>query len=318
MSDTNITIGGNREYDIAIIGAGPAGLTAAIYAARARINHVVLEKNTIPGGQIINTEIVENYPGFEEPVGGFDLMTKFRKQAENFDANIVTANVSNLELESRKFKIETDSGEIYARAVIIASGAQPRLSGAKNETKFIGKGISFCATCDGAFFRGKNVAVIGGGDAGIEEGLFLTRFANKVTVIEMMDTLGAIEILQERARENPKMEIILSHVPVEIIGDNVVRQLIVKNLRNDSKKAIDVSGIFLYVGIKPNVDFIAVEDLTKDKDGFVVTDAEMRTNIPGIFAAGDVRSKIFRQVSTAVGDGATAEHIAEKYIGGNI
>ena len=303
-----------HEYELAIIGAGPAGLTAAIYAARTRINHVILEKNTIPGGQIVHTEIVENYPGFEEPVGGFDLMAKFHKQAGNFNANIVITNVSNLSMEKRKFKITTDSGETYARAVIIASGAQPRLSGAKNETKFIGKGISFCATCDGAFFRGKDIAVIGGGDAGIEEGIFLTRFANKVTVIEMMDSPGAAEILQERARENPKMEIMTAHVPVEIIGDNVVQQLIVKGRNNDSKQAIDVSGIFVYVGIKPNTDFIAIEDLTEDKDRFIVTDAEMRTNIPGLFVAGDARAKTFRQVSTAVGDGATAEHSAEKYL----
>ncbi len=301
-------------YDLVVIGAGPAGLTAGMYAARARINHIVVEKNPIPGGQIVNTESVENYPGFDDALSGFELMEKFRQQAEKFGANIKTATVSSLKRSEGKFIISTDAGETTAEAVIVASGSSPMRMNIPGEEEFIGHGVSFCATCDGALYRDKIVAVIGGGDAGIEEGMFLTRFASKVIVIEMMDHLGATKILQERAAQNEKMEIILSHKPVEIVGDRVVAGIVVENLKSGEKKRLDVDGVFVYIGVKPNVDFISIDGLELDRRGFIVTDDNMSTGISGLFAAGDVRSKLLRQVSTAVGDGATAAFAAQRFL----
>lgn len=318
MGDIKISLGETSEvqgnYDLAIIGGGPAGLTAAMYAARGRVNHILLEKNAIPGGQIVNTESVENYPGFEQPIGGFELMEVFRAQAGKFAANIVNAPVSSLKKDGEHFVITTDNGKTIARAVIVASGASPRKMGIEGEDKFIGRGVSFCATCDGALYKGKTVAVIGGGDAGIEEGIFLTRFADKVIVIEVMDHLGATKILQERARKNPKMEIMLSHTPMEITGDNAVSGIIVENRSDGTREKIDVNGIFVYIGIKPDVDFISIEELKRDRNGFIISDDSMRTDVSGLFVAGDVRAKLLRQVSTAVGDGATAEFAAEKFL----
>lgn len=302
------------KYDLVIVGAGPAGLTAAIYSSRAMMDCVVLEKNVLVGGQIANTESVENYPGFPESVGGFEIMQKFREQAEKFGAKITTATVERILRDGNGFRIITDIGETVASIVIAASGASPRKMGIKGEEQLIGKGVSFCATCDGALYKGKTVAVIGGGDAGIEEGLFLTRFAEKVIVIEVMDHLGATKVLQRRARENKNIEILLSHKPTEIVGDGVVEGIIVKNLADGTLHKIDVDGIFVYIGIEPNVDFIAMDDLEQDRSGFIITDDAMSTNIPGFFAAGDVRSKLLRQLSTAVGDGATAAFAAEKLL----
>ena len=314
----NVSIGGEKKlfgsYDITIIGGGPAGLTAGLYASRARINHILIEKNPIPGGQVMNTETVENYPGFPESIGGYELMAKFCQQAESFGANIVDAEVIKLSNPGNNFLIETDSGNIQSKVVILTSGANPRKLNIPGESEYTGKGVSYCATCDGALYRGKNVAVIGGGDAGIEESIFLTRFANKVTIIEIMEHLGATKIIQEKAQNNPKIEILLSHTVVEITGDDSVNGLIIENRADGSMNKLDVEGIFIYAGIEPNVDFVAIDDLEKDKNGFVITDNQMRTNIPGLFAAGDVRAKLLRQISTAVGDGATAEFAAQKFL----
>ncbi len=308
--------GGKLEagYDLVIVGGGPAGLTAALYAARARVKHAILEKNPIPGGQIINTEAVENFPGFPEPVGGFELMERLRRQAEGFGANIVTAEVRRLSAAEGGFSVETNAGSTHARAVIIASGASPRRLGIDGEEKFLGKGVSFCATCDGPLYSGKRVVVIGGGDAGIEEGLFLTRFAEKVTVVEIMDRLGATKVLQERAAQNPKMEILLAHAPVAIIGTDRVEGVLVEDRKSGERKTLHADGVFIYVGIKPNTDFVSVSGVEFDSGGFIVTGGDMSTGVPGLFAAGDVRSKLLRQVSTAVGDGATAAFAAEKFL----
>ena len=304
----------DERYDLVILGAGPAGLTAGIYAARARVNHIILEKNPIPGGQIINTDIVENYPGFPEPVGGFDLMEKFRQQAQNFGAKIITAPVNSLTHENSEVVIDTDEGKTRARAVIIATGADPKKLGIPGEEKFIGRGVSFCATCDAALYKEKVVAVIGGGDAAVEEAIFLTKFARKVYIVHRRDQLRAAKIIQERAFANDKIEFVWSHIPVEVVGDDIVRGLKIQSRKDGSEKILEVDGIFIYIGLKPNTGFIKIPDLEVDDRGFVITDTEMRTNIPGLFAAGDVRSKLLRQVSTAVGEGATAEFAAEKYL----
>ena len=318
MAPIGISLGGSasleQEYDLAILGGGPAGLTAAIYAARGRVNHVLLEKNPIPGGQIVNTELVENYPGFPEPVGGFELMDKFRAQALNFGAKIVNAPINSVTLNDGTFVIDTDEGQTRAKAVIIATGADPKKLGIPGEEKFLGRGISFCATCDGALYKDKVVAVIGGGDSAVDEALFLTKFARKVYIVHRRDQLRATKILQERAFANDKIEFVWSHVPVEVIGDDVVEGIKIQSRKDGSEKVLDVAGIFVYIGLKPNTEFIKIPELKLDERGFVYTDVEMRTNVPGLFAAGDVRVKLLRQVSTAVGDGATAEFAAEKYL----
>jgi len=318
MAGISISIGGTKtiepKYDMAIIGAGPAGLTAGLYASRARVNHILFEKLTIPGGQVVNTEKVENYPGFPDGVGGFELMDFFRKQAEKFETNIVTAGVSKLTKIEDGFSIESESGNTSVKSVIIASGASPKKTGAENEEKFIGRGISFCATCDAALYKGKTVAVIGGGDAAVEEGMFLTRFAKKVYIIHRRDELRATKILQERAFANDKIEFVWSYVPKKILGDEFVGGIELLSRKDNSTKTIELDGIFEYIGIVPQTDFIHLDGLKFDERGFIITNAEMRTNIDGVFAAGDVRSKLLRQISTAVGDGATAEFSAEKFI----
>ena len=318
MAGISISIGGTKtiepKYDMAIIGAGPAGLTAGLYASRARVNHILFEKLTIPGGQVVNTEKVENYPGFPDGVGGFELMDYFRKQAEKFETNIVTAGVSKLTKIEDGFSIESESGNTSVKSVIIASGTSPKKTGAENEEKFIGRGISFCATCDAALYKGKTVAVIGGGDAAVEEGMFLTRFAKKVYIIHRRDELRATKILQERAFANDKIEFVWSYVPKKILGDEFVEGIELLSRKDNSTKTIELDGIFEYIGIVPQTDFIHLDGLKFDERGFIITDAEMRTNIDGVFAAGDVRSKLLRQISTAVGDGATAEFSAEKFI----
>jgi len=304
------------NYDVVIIGAGPAGLTAGIYAARARINSVIIEKNPIPGGQIINTENIENYPGFDQPIGGFELMQSFKSQAENFGVSIFNAEVVKLCKENNLFTIDMESstGNITSKTVIISSGASPKMMGAENEKEFIGKGISFCATCDGALYKDKVVSVIGGGDSAVEEALFLTRFAKKVYLIHRRDKLRATKILQERAFSNEKIEPIWYHVPVRVIGEGVINALELKSRVSGEKKILEVDGIFVYVGLKPNTQFIPENMLELNERGFIVTDCEMRTNVTGLFAAGDVRAKFLRQVSTAVGDGATAQHAAERFL----
>ena len=318
MAGISISIGGTKtiepKYDMAIIGAGPAGLTAGLYASRARVNHILFEKLTIPGGQVVNTEKVENYPGFPDGVGGFELMDYFRKQAEKFETNIVTAGVSKLTKIEDGFSIESESGNTSVKSVIIASGTSPKKTGAENEEKFIGRGISFCATCDAALYKGKTVAVIGGGDAAVEEGMFLTRFAKKVYIIHRRDELRATKILQERAFANDKIEFVWFYVPKKILGDEFVEGIELLSRKDNSTKTIELDGIFEYIGIVPQTDFIHLDGLKFDERGFIITDAEMRTNIDGVFAAGDVRSKLLRQISTAVGDGATAEFSAEKFI----
>ncbi|MDD4238720.1 MAG: thioredoxin-disulfide reductase [Desulfotomaculaceae bacterium] len=298
--------------DIVIIGGGPAGLAAGLYAARAALDTVLIEQGTL-GGQAAGTERIENYPGFEEGIGGPELTRRMDVQARRFGLNVVNTNVQKLLRRENGFAVRFGEGEIITRAVILASGTQPGQLGVKGEAELHGLGVSFCATCDGAFFKGRTVAVVGGGDAAVEEAMFLTRFAEKVYVIHRRGELRATKILQERAKRNPRIEFIWHSVVSEILGAYFVEGLRVKNVQSGAEEEIKVDGVFLYVGTRPNAELVG--GLVKlDAQGYVITDEKMATSCPGLFAAGDVRRKILRQVVTAVADGATAAVAAEKYL----
>jgi len=299
------------DYDLVIIGAGPAGLTAGIYAARARMNVLLLEK-VVPGGQILVTDWIENYPGFPEGISGFDLADKMKTQAEELGLKIETAEVHSLNLSGESKEIVLKDGRITTKSLIIASGASPRMLGI-GEDKFMGKGISFCATCDAPFFKDKTVVAIGGGDTAVQEAIYLTKFAKKVYLIHRRDELRATKILQERAFENNKIEIIWDSIPTGVEGFFGVEGVKVKNVKTDEEKTIKADGCFIWVGILPNTSFLndAVET---DKFGFIRSDAKMQTSVSGVYAVGDVRDTPLRQISTAVGDAAIAAVSAEHFI----
>jgi thioredoxin reductase (NADPH) len=300
------------KRDLVIIGGGPAGLSAGIYAARASIDTVILERG-VPGGLVISTHLIENYPGFSDGISGPDLMIQMENQARRFGVDIVSANVQRIEIIDRKFMLITDHGEIETGAVILATGVQPQLLGVKGEKELTGIGVSYCATCDGAFFRGRKVAVVGGGDAAVEEAIFLTRFAEKVYIIHRRGELRATKIVQHRAFQNPKIEFVWHSVVDEIIGRYTVEGINVRDVRDNSKSLLNVDGVFIYVGSTPNSSLL--KDLVKLNDkGYIITDENMLTSQKGIYAAGDVRQKLLRQVVTAVADGAIAAVAAEKYL----
>ncbi len=302
----------NTQYDVAIVGGGPAGLSAAIYAARGGLKTVIFEKGLI-GGQIVLTTEVENYPGFEERVSGFDIIEKMQKQAEKFDAEIKIEEVKAIGLEGLCKIIETNKGIYKVKSVIIASGAHPRKLAIPGEEKYTGRGVSYCATCDGALYRGKVVAVIGGGDSAIEEAMFLTKFASKVYVIHRRDQLRAVKILQERVFANEKIEIIWDSVVQEIQGGDFVENLLLYNKKTKKNSELPLNGVFIFVGIIPSSDLVESR-VDFDEQNFIKTDETMHTKIPGVYAAGDVTHKVLRQIITAGSDGATAAFSAEKWI----
>lgn len=298
--------------DIVIIGGGPAGMAAGLYAARAALDTVLIEQGTL-GGQAAGTERIENYPGFEEGIGGPELAGRMVAQARRFGLNVLNTDAHRLLRTESGFAIRTGEGEIISRAVILASGTKPGKLGIKGEEELHGLGVSFCATCDGAFFKGRTVAVVGGGDAAVEEAVFLTRFAEKVFIIHRRGELRATKVLQERAKRNPKIEFIWHSVIEEILGAYFVEGIRIKNLQTGTGEELKVDGVFLYVGTRPNTEL--VQGLVQlDEQGYIITDENMATNCPGLFAAGDVRRKLLRQVVTAVADGATAAVAAEKYL----
>ena len=299
------------DYDIVIIGAGPAGLTAGIYAARARMNVLLLEK-AVPGGQVLVTDWIENYPGFPEGISGFDLSEKMKTQAEELGLKIETAEVHSLNLAGKVKEIILKDRSITSKSLIIASGASPRKLGI-GEDKFMGKGISFCATCDAPFFKDKIVVAIGGGDTAVQEAVFLTKFAKKVYLIHRRDELRAEKILQERAFENDKIEIIWDSVATGVEGFFGVESVKIKNVKTNEKKTLKADGCFIWVGILPNTDFLN-ESLKTDETGFIQADKNMQASVPGVFAVGDVRDTPLRQIATAVGDGAMAAVNAEHFI----
>jgi len=304
------------EYDVVIVGAGPAGMCAGMYAGRAMMRAVVLERG-FPGGELLNTELIEDYPGFES-ILGHELAEKFHAHAAKFGAEFRTGSTVETvkRLDDGRFATTTDTGDRYlSPAVIVTAGGTPVKLGIPGELEYAGKGVSYCAICDGAFFRGHTIAVIGGGDAATEEADFLTRYADKVYLIHRRDELRASKILQKRLFENPKIELIWSTAVERAEGDEngLMTTLKLHNLKTGERRDLAATGMFIFVGFKPNTGII-VDHVTHDEMGYIVTDANMETSIRGLFAAGDLRSQLTRQVTTAVGDATTATIAAEKYL----
>lgn len=302
------------KCDLAIIGAGPAGLTAAIYGARAGLDVKLIEMGA-PGGQLVNTDWIENYPGFPKGLSGAELMMHFTNQALSFpEVDLVNFYVAGLEKKDQGFKLLGQGQDIEAKAVLLATGAMPSQLGVPGEKEFVGAGVSYCGTCDGAFFRNKEVAVIGGGDTALEEAVFLTRFASKVTLIHRRDAFRGAKILQDRVVKNEKIEIVLDTTLEEIKGADGVEEIVLKNKKDGSLYTRTMDGVFIFVGTKPNTDFLKGSGVELDERGQVLANMLLETSMEGVFVAGDVRQTPLRQVSTAVGDAALATMNAAKYI----
>lgn len=297
-------------HDLVIIGGGPAGLTAALYAGRARLKTLLLEKSGL-GGQIILSPNIENFPGLSS-VSTEKLISTMQKQAEELEVEIKTDEATKIIIDS-DFKIFCKEAGYQSKVIIISSGAFPKKLGIPGEDRFLAKGVSYCGTCDGPLFKGKEIFVVGGGDKAVEEAIYLSRYAKKVTLIHRRDALRASKILQEKLFENKKIEVLWNSIPEEILGSRVVEKLRIKNLKTNQVDDIAASGVFIFVGIIPNTEFL--KGLVKlDENGFILTDEEMKTSVEGIFAAGDCRRKILTQVITACGDGATAAFCANRYL----
>lgn len=304
----------SERYDVAVIGAGPAGLASAIYAARARLRTIVIDES-IPGGQVKTTHKVSNYPGFPEDVKGSDLAAAFAAQAERFGAKIRrSVEITKHDLGGTPKTLELDEEEtIEARAVIVATGAKPRPLGVPGEDVFKGRGISYCATCDGAYFEGKDIHVIGGGNSAVEESLFLTQFARSVTIVHQFMEFQAEPASVQEARANPKIRILLGHEPRGFHGDGALQRLEVEELATKERKQLETDGVFIFVGMIPRTDLLAPY-LTFAPGGYVETTDGMETKVPGLYVAGDIRVKRFRQITTAVADGTVAALAAQKYL----
>ena len=299
-------------YDVIIIGGGPAGMSAAIYAARARLKTLIIEKAGC-GGQIAITDHLENYPGFETGINGFELAVKMQTQATTFGSEITYGEVLSVEVEGNIKKVFLQDKVFETKTIIIASGAAFKKLNVPGEDEFIGKGVSYCATCDGPFFRNKEIAVVGGGDSALQEALYLTKFASKVNLIHRRNEFRAAKILQEKVLANEKINVILDSVVEEICGTQMLDSLKVKNVKTSSVINLAVNGVFLFVGWQPNTKFLENTKINLDS-GYIVTDENMRTNIDGVFACGDVRKKQLRQVVTAASDGAISAISVQHYI----
>jgi thioredoxin reductase (NADPH) len=309
--------------DVTIIGSGPAGLTAAIYAARANLKPLVIEgelssTSDQPGGQLMLTTDVENYPGFPEGIMGPELMARFREQAARFDADIVTEKVTRVDLSARPFGIwvgdpQAAEPTYRSESVIVSTGAKALMLGLESEQRLLGHGVSTCATCDGFFFRDQPIAVVGGGDTAIEEATFLTKFASKVTVIHRRDELRASKIMQDRAMANDKIEFLWDTVVEDIEGDTKVERIQVRNVKTDEVSALEVGGVFVAIGHQPNTDLFKGQ-LEMEDSGYLVTGEGTRTNVDGVFACGDVQDHVYRQAITAAGSGCMAAIDAERWL----
>ncbi len=300
-----------QEWDIVIVGGGPGGLCAGLYAARANRKTVSLEK-LMPGGEIVNTEWVEDYPGFEM-IGGAELAMKFEQHARKFGLEIITDNVTEIYSDGRYKIVKADDDEYRAKAVIVATGGNPRHLGVPGEEELAGKGVSYCALCDGAFFKDQIIAVVGGGDAAVEEAAFLTKFGKKVYVIHRRDKLRAQKIVQDRAFKNEKLEFVWDSVVEKISGKNKVESVTIKNVKTGKVTDLSVGAVFPFVGFVPNSKFFR-DEIKKDEIGYIITDEFMETSIKGIWAIGDVRKQLCKQITNAVGDGTTAAVAADKYL----
>ncbi len=299
-----------KIFDIIILGGGPAGFSSAIYAARGAVSTAIVDINML-GGQPSNYLELENYPGFQL-VGGYDLMEKFEEHADKFGVKkFPMQEITKIDLAKKK--IYTKEYEFSAKSIIIATGAQPMKLGVKGEKEFVGRGVSYCAVCDGAFYKDKIVAVVGGGNSAIEEAMYLTKFARKVYVIHRRDKLRADKILQEKAFKNQKIEFIWNSIVLEIQGENTVKSVVLKNLQTEKMSELKIDGIFPYIGISPNTELFSGQ-LNQDKYGFIITDTTMATSVDGVYAIGDVRNTPLRQVVTAASDGAIGATYALRYI----
>ncbi len=299
------------KYDVIIIGAGPAGYTAGIYSARARHNTLILS-GILPGGQLVNTTDVENYPGFDDGILGPDLMIVMRKQTERMGAKIIDAEVTKVDFQSKPFKVSTASTEYQANAVIIGTGANPRKLGLEGEQTFAGKGVSYCATCDGPFFRNLELVVAGGGDSAMEEATFLTKFASKIHLVHRRKELRASKVMQERAFDNPKIEFHFESVIEEISGNEKVQKVVLKNTQSNEKSTLEVGGVFVAIGHEPNTKLFAGQ-VELDDQGYIILKNRTETSVPGVFAAGDVHDHRYRQAVTAAGYGCMAAIDVDKY-----
>ena len=305
----------NTDYQLIILGGGPAGLTAGLYAARDRLTVLLVEKGVV-GGQVLVTDWIDNYPGFPEGLTGSDLVEKMAAQAARFNLETKNGNVVKVELSEAAKKLILESGEeLTSQALIICTGARPNKLGIPGEEEFAGKGVSYCATCDGPFYRDQEILVVGGGDTAIQEADFLTKFASKVTVIHRRDSLRATKVLQEKAFANESIEFIWNANVIGIEGEKEVERVRLRD-NDGTEKEIGASGIFILIGTIPNNEILPLEQLGADKQGFIKTDEEMRTRVPGVMAAGDIRSKTVRQIINGAGEGAVAAIAAEHYLSG--
>jgi len=300
------------EYEVVIIGGGPAGLSAGIYTARARLSSLLVEKGIV-GGLVTNAEVIENYPGFLEGISGLELTESMHEQAKKFGLETLTAEVTGIELEGEQKIVKTSEGDLAAEAVIVAGGSDRVQLNVPGEKEFTGKGVSYCAICDAAFFADQTVALVGGGNSAVYEALQLTKFASKVIVIHRRNELRATRIIQEKAFAEPKIEFLWNNIVERIEGEDVVKRLRLRNVVSGEESTLDVSGVFVSIGFKPNTDYLK-DILPLDAAGYIVVNEKMEAGIPGIFAAGDIRSGSIRQVIAAAGDGATAAIYAERFI----
>ena len=303
-----------REYDVIIVGAGPAGLCAALYAGRGMLNALTIERGA-PGGELLNTDLIEDYIGFES-IKGWELAQKMTEHAKKLGAQIVTDTVDRIRRDADGwFDVETQRGDSYrSRAVILTAGGTPVKLGIPGEKEYAGKGVSYCAVCDGAFFKGERLAVVGGGDAAVEEADYLTRYASKVHLVHRRDEFRASKLLQERAFANPKIEVIRNTIVPEIGGnERGVTHAVLENNSTGQTSNLDVGGVFIFAGFKPNTQLVEGH-VDHDAGGYFITDNRMMTSMAGLFAAGDVRSQVTRQITTAVGDATTAAIAVEKYL----
>lgn len=302
----------NKEYNVVIIGSGPAGLSAGIYTSRDRLNSLLIERSII-GGKINEAELVDNYPGFPQGISGIELTKLMHEQATKYGLETVFAEVTSLEIKGERKIIKTTGGDFVTRAVIIAGGSERGKLGIPGEREFAGKGVSYCATCDGPFFKDKQVAVVGGGNAAIYEALHLAKFTSKVTVIHRRDLLRATAVVQEKAFAEPKIEFLLDTIVKAIEGKDSVHKLKLQNVKTEKQTVLEVAGVFMAVGLKPNTEYLK-NTLPLDKQSNIITDEQMQTKVPGIFAAGDIRSGSIRQTVAAAGDGAIAAISAKNFI----